>query len=267
MATQFEKAELLLSLHQKKGLLLPNAWDIASARIFEAAGFPAIATTSAGVAFALGYPDGQKISRDEMLDVVGRIAAAVNVPVTADVEAGYGDVRATIRGVIASGAVGVNLEDGVNHTHLATLESQIQLISDARAEAGNLPLVINARIDNYLLQIGAPESRLEEALRRANAYLKAGASSIFVPGVHDPGLIQTLAREIPGPLNILVGPGAPSAPELFKIGVARISVGSSVMTATMGLVRDIANELKSTGTYEQIAAHKFTYGDATKLFS
>ncbi len=267
MATQFEKAETLMNLHRQGGLLLPNAWDIASARIFEDAGFPAIATTSGGIAFANGYPDGQKISRDEMLGVVGRIAAAVDVPVTADVEAGYGDVAGTIRAVIAAGAVGVNLEDGVTRNELVPIETQAQRITEARAAAGDLALVINARIDSYLFQVGEPDLRLGETLMRAKAYMQAGASSIFVPGVHDPALIQTLVREIAAPLNILAGAGAPSAPELFKLGVARISIGSAAMLATMGLVREIAKELRETGTYGLIGAYPFTYPEAYKLFS
>lgn len=271
MTSQTIKAELLLKLHEKgASLLLPNAWDSASARLFEEAGFPAIATTSAGIAFANGYPDGELISRDEMLQAVARIAAAVQVPVTADVEAGYGakpeDVAATIQGVIAAGAVGVNLEDNTGRSQpLYTLEAQVERITAAR-EAAGLAFAINARTDVYLYQIGAAETRLGDTLRRARAYLEAGATSIFVPGVLDPALIQVLVREIPGPLNILAGPGGPSAREIFQLGVTRISIGSKAMVATMGLVRDIARELRERGTYEQIALHPYSYAEASKLF-
>ncbi|MFN8371420.1 MAG: isocitrate lyase/phosphoenolpyruvate mutase family protein [Anaerolineae bacterium] len=127
-------------------------------------------------------------------------------------------------------------------------------------------VVINARTDNYLFAIGTAETRLDDTLKRARAYLEAGADCIFVPGVLDPALIQVLVREIPGPINILAGPGAPSASELFKLGVARISVGSSAMTAVMGYIRDIARELREKGTYEQIAAHTYSYAEATRLF-
>jgi 2-methylisocitrate lyase-like PEP mutase family enzyme len=209
-----------------------------------------------------------------MLAIVARIVASVKVPVTADVEAGYGpapeDVAKTIRGVIDAGAVGVNLEDNNGFGNpLYAVEQQAERIAAAReaAEKGGVHVVINARIDTYLYQIGAPETRYEDTLRRAPAYLQAGADCIFVPGVADPALIQTLVRDIHGPVNILVGPGSPSAPELFKMGVARISVGSSAMTAVMGYVRDIARELREKGTYEQIALHAYSFGEATKLFS
>lgn len=275
MTTQKEKAELLLNLHREGGkLLLPNAWDVASARLVEEAGFPVIATTSAGVAFALGYPDGQKISRDEMLQVVARIAAAVKVPVTADIEAGYGpapeDVAKTIRGVIAAGAVGVNLEDNTGNQNrlLYPIEEQTRRIAAAREEAdrAGIPLVINARTDTYLFQVGEVATRYGETIRRARAYLEAGASSIFVPGVVDPPTIQALVKDIPGPLNLMVGPNAPSAPELFKLGVRRVSLGAAIMLATMGLVAEIARELREQGTYNQIAAHPYSFNEAWKLF-
>jgi 2-methylisocitrate lyase-like PEP mutase family enzyme len=275
MASQQAKADLLLKQHQKgAALLLPNAWDIASARLFEEAGFPAIGTTSAGIAFALGYPDGQQIGRDEMLQVISRIVAAVQVPVTADIEAGYGhsptEVAKTIQGVIQAGAVGVNLEDNAGALKpLYDLEEQAERIAAARAEArrANLALVINARIDSYLFQVGEEATRLEETIKRARAYLQAGADSIFVPGVLDRSLIQTLVHEIPGPLNIMAGPGAPSGPELSKLGVARVSIGGAAMFATMGLVREIACELREYGTYNQMARYPYSFGEASQLFT
>ena len=274
MTTQQEKAALFLKLHHEgEGLLLPNAWDCASARLFEEAGFPAIATTSSGIAFSNGYRDGQQISRDEMLRVVGRIVAAVKVPVTADVEAGYGskpeDVAKTIKSVIEVGAVGVNLEDNTGRFQsLYSIEAQVERIAAAReaAKQGGVHVVINARTDTYLFQIGAEETRLEETLKRSRAYLQAGADSIFVPGVVDPSLVQVLVREIPAPLNILAGANAPSAPELFKLGVRRISIGGAAMQATMGLVRDIARELREQGTYTKFAGQSYTFADAWNLF-
>jgi 2-methylisocitrate lyase-like PEP mutase family enzyme len=274
MTSQNAKAERLLQLHQKgASLLLPNAWDSASALLFEKAGFPAIGTTSMGIAFAQGYPDGQQISRDEMMQIIARIAALVQVPVTADIEAGYGptdeDVAQTIREVIKAGAVGVNLEDSTGVLMpLYSVEEQARRIAVAREEArrAGLSLVINARTDTYLFQIGEEATRLEETIRRGRAYLQAGANSVFVPGVTDPSLIQVLVREIPGPLNVMVGPGIPSAPELFKLGVARVSIGGAAMLATMGLIRDIASELREQGTYEQMARHAYDFAEAWKLF-
>ena len=274
MTSQNAKAELLLQWHQKDAsLLLPNAWDSASALLFEKAGFPAIGTTSMGIAFAYGYPDGQQISREDMMQAIARIAAVVQLPVTADIEAGFGstveDVAETIREVIKAGAVGVNLEDNIGlFQPLYSVEEQARRIAAAREEArhANLSLVINARTDTYLFHIGDETTRLEETIRRARAYLQAGANSIFVPGVTDPSLIQILVREIPGPLNIMVGPGAPSVPELFTWGVARVSLGGAVMLATMGVIRDIARELREQGTYEQLALHAYEFTEAWKLF-
>jgi 2-methylisocitrate lyase-like PEP mutase family enzyme len=273
MPTQVEKAERLLKLHQDGGLLLPNAWDVASARLFEEAGFPAIATTSAGVAFSLGYADGQLISRDEMLEVVGRIAAAVAVPVTADVEAGYGptpeDVAATLRGVIDAGAVGVNLEDNTGRGNpLYPVEAQVERLRAARkaADQAGVHVVINARTDTYLYQIGAAETRFDDTITRAKAYLEAGADSIFVPGVVDAPTIQKLVGAIPAPLNILAGPGAPPAPELFGMGVARISLGGGIMRTTMGLIHAIAKELREQGTYDLMGQYPYSFADAMGLF-
>ena len=242
--------------HAPKVLLLPNVWDVASARIIEEAGFGALATTSAGIAFTLGYPDGQKISREEMLARVARIVGAVKVPVTADVEAGYGsrpqDAAETARGVIEAGAVGMNLEDGTDQpAQLVELSLQLEKIRAVREVAlkSGVLLVLNARTDVYLEQIGAPETRYGETVRRLLAYRDAGADCVFAPGLRDPETISRLVRDVQCPLNILAGPGFPSVPELEKLGVARVSLGSAPMRATLGLVRRMAEELKSTGTY------------------
>jgi 2-methylisocitrate lyase-like PEP mutase family enzyme len=273
---QREKAELLLRLQQPgSSLLLPNAWDAASARLFEEAGFPAIGTTSAGIAYAHGYPDGEQIPREEMLQVITRIASLVQVPVTADMEAGYGeaaaDVAETVRGVLAAGAVGVNLEDGTGDPTrpLYPVEVQTERLAAAReaANRADIPLVINARTDTYLAQVGEGRARVEETVQRGRAYLQAGADSIFVPYVIDPATIQILVRDIPGPINLLAMPGAPSAPELFRLGVARVSIGSRAMLATMGLVRKIAQELRGHGTYEAMSCEAYRRAEAQALFA
>lgn len=238
-------------------LLLPNAWDVASARIIEDTGFPAVATTSAGVAFSLGYPDGQKISREEMLAVVARIARAVAVPVTADVESGYGpkpeDAARTARAVIEAGAVGMNLEDapGNSATPLLDLPLQLEKIRAVREAASSLhvPLVLNARTDVYLLQVGEPATRYDETLRRLRAYRDAGADCVFSPGLRDVPTIGRLVSDLRCPVNILAGPGSPAVPELRKLGVARVSLGSGPMRATLGLLRRLAEELKTSGSY------------------
>ena len=255
---QRSKADAFRAMHHAgKTLLLANAWDVASARVLEGAGFPAIATTSAGIAFSLGYPDGQRIPREQMLERVAQIARAVKVPVTADVEAGYGDrpedAATTARAAMAAGAVGMNLEDARNDPEhpLVDLPLQLEKIAAVRDAVG-VHVVLNARTDVYLKQVGTPENRYDEALRRLAAFRDAGADCVFVPGLQDAEAIGRLVRDLRCPVNILVGPGFPSVPELEKLGVARVSVGSSAMRATLGLLRRIAEELRGSGTYSAL---------------
>lgn len=272
MTVQAERAEQFFKMHDKGStFLLPNAWDAASARLFAEAGFPAIGTTSAGVAFANGYPDGERISRHEMLARVKQMANAVNVPVSADIEAGYGatpdDVAITIQGVMDAGAVGVNLEDTDRTTGtLFGVEAQENRIRAARQTAG-ATFVINARVDTYIRPSVPEASRFDETLFRAKAYVEAGATSIFVLGVVDRATIEALVRGIPAPLNVMAGPGALPIADLFAIGVTRVSIGDAAMLATMGLVRQIAQELRATGTYSHMAQHPFTFAEANKLFA
>ncbi len=215
------------------------------------------------------------MERDEMLQAITRIASIVQVPVTADIEAGYGeaaaDVADMIRGVIAAGAVGVNLEDGTGDPTrpLYPVEVQGERIAAAReaANRADIPLVINARTDTYLAQVGEGQARLEETIQRGRAYLQAGANSIFVPYLIDPAIIQILVRDIPSPINLLATSGAPSAPELFQLGVARVSIGSRAMAATMGLVRKIAQELRDHGTYEAMSHEVYRRAEAQALFA
>jgi 2-methylisocitrate lyase-like PEP mutase family enzyme len=250
-------------------LVLPNAWDVASARVFEEAGFGAIATTSAGIAFTLGYPDGQRISREEMLGAVRRIATAVKVPVTADVEAGYGDrpedAARTAREVAEAGGVGMNLEDATGDPKKPLLDLTLQVERvKAVQETAREVVVLNARTDVYLLQLETPETRYDAALRRLAAYRDAGADCVFVPGLHDTKIIERLVKDLQCPVNILVGPGAPAVPELEKIGVARVSVGSGAMRATLGLARRIAEELSTSGTYATLEG-AISYADVNRM--
>ena len=274
LKTQQERAATFREMHSgPKILILPNAWDVASARVFEVAGFGAVGTTSAGVAASLGYPDGERVPLDEMLQVVRRIAEGVRIPVTADIEAGYGvtedGVAETIKSVIQAGAVGVNLEDGTDNQEspLVDLNTHAAKVSAARqaARSADVPIVINARTDVYLLKVGEPGSRLKETVNRANAYLKAGADCIFVPGLGDAETIATLVREIAGPINILAGRNVPVIPELARMGVARVSVGSGVICATLALVRSAAEELLSSGTYTSFTEHSFSYAELNKM--
>lgn len=256
---QRKKAEAFRAVHTGQGVvLLPNVWDVASARIIEEAGFPAIATTSAGIAFAQGFPDGQKIPAESMITAVAHIAAAVRVPVTADVEAGYGqrpeDASCTARNVIDAGAVGMNFEDATGDadhplTELTLQLERIRAIREA-AENSSVPLVLNARTDVYLLQVGDPNRRYDEAVRRLAAFRDAGADCVFVPGVRDAETIGRIVGDLKCPVNILGGPGSPSVPELVKLGVKRISLGSGPMRASIGLLRRLAEEVKTSGTYK-----------------
>src|SRR5262245_7195500 len=227
---QGQKAALLKKLHHgAKILVLANAWDAISARIVEEIGFPAVATTSAGVAATLGYPEGQRVSRGEMLEVVARVARAVQVPVTADMEAGYGttpeEMADTALALIEAGAVGLNLEDvtGEDESSQVELELQIENIRAIRraSESAGVPLVINALMDGYLMPIGPAETRFERTVERLRAYAKAGADCVFAPAVKDTETIAKLVKAVEAPLNILLMPGAPNLNELEKLGVAR----------------------------------------------
>lgn len=249
-----EKVEAFRALHHgPRILVLPNAWDVASARIFEDTGCSALGTSSAGVAFALGYADGQHIPRDEMLEVVHRIARAVSIPVTADVEAGYDDPVATAHGVVQAGGVGMNLEDANHHARreaaasLVAIEKQVRHIHDIRAATD---LVINARTDVYLRGTGEADTRFDRTVERLNAYLHAGADCAFAPGVRDAEIIERMARDIRGPLNILGVAGTPPIQDLEKMGVARVSVGSGPMRTALATVRRIAQELHRRGGFD-----------------
>jgi 2-methylisocitrate lyase-like PEP mutase family enzyme len=271
---QREKAEHFRSLHSgPRILVLPNAWDAASAKVFENAGFHAIATTSAGIASSYGYPDGEIMSRAEMVEAVGRIAASVALPVTADMEAGFGSLpdqaAETARLVLEAGAIGLNLEDGTgerNHplSDISLQVEKIQAIRQAASEFG-VPMVINARTDVYVALDQNDRSLFEQAVRRANAYREAGADCIFMFGVNDKKTMGDLVREIAAPINILAVYGSPTIAELEKIGVARVSFGSIPMRATMSLVHRIADEIKNSGTYS-FARDILSYAEVNSYF-
>jgi len=254
--------------------VIANAWDAASARIFEDAGVKAVGTGSAGVAFSHGYPDNEFIPRDVMLLAIKEIIAAVDVPVTADILNGLGttteQVVATIRDVIALGAVGVNIEDSseVGGAHLVDAAQQAEKISAVCAAARDcgVPIVVNARTDSFWLKLGDDRERLRVSIERANRYREAGAHCLFVPAAANRDTIATLVREIAGPINILTVPGCPPIAELEQLGVRRVSEGSGPMRATMMLARQIARELLDTGTYTRFHADAIPYPDANKLF-
>jgi 2-methylisocitrate lyase-like PEP mutase family enzyme len=272
---QAAKAVAFQQMHQGSNILvLPNAWDAASARVMEQTGFPAIATTSSGVAAALGFPDGEWMSRDMMIAAVARIAQAVTCPVSADMEAGYGDniaaVLDTVEAVIGAGAVGINLEDSrrLPTRHLVDVAAQVELIQAVRdlANKQGVSLVINARTDLYLMGTDSPEARFAETVRRANAYHDAGADCLFVIGVSDAPTIAALARDIHGPINILAGPKSPPIAELARLGVARVTFGGGMMRAALGQLRLVAREVMDQGTYTGLSGEALPSADFQHLF-
>ena len=267
------KAQTLRQLHiDGPMLVLPNAWDAGSARVFVEAGFRALATTSAGIAFSLGYPDGERISRNEMLAAVSRITRRIDVPITADMEAGYGleprAVAETARRVLDAGAVGMNLEDRQEGKPLIEFRLAVERVRATRAaaDAAGVPLVLNARTDAFEAPELRPEQRLDEAVRRGNAFREAGADSVFVPFVGDRDTIEQLVQRIRAPLNVLGTPTAPTLKELAALGVRRVTFGSAPMRATLGLVRRMAREWKDRGTYGTLEAYGIPFADLQKLF-
>ena len=255
-------------------LLLPNAWDVASARILEECGHPAIATSSAAVAFTLGYPDGQRISRGEMLEVAARIARAVDIPVTADLEAGYGttvkDMAETVKAAIEAGAIGMNLEDvtGDDESSLVDMPLQVEKIRAIRETAKSLgvPFVLNARTDIYLLlPVGPEASRFERTVERLRAYRDAGADCLFAPGLYDRETIAKLVKAVEAPINILANPACPPLAELEEIGVARVSAGSGIMRAAMGLVRRIGKEMLESRSCEMMFAGTIPHAELNRM--
>jgi 2-methylisocitrate lyase-like PEP mutase family enzyme len=258
-------------------LLLPNAWDAASARIFEEAGFRAVGTTSAGIAYTEGYQDAEQIGRDAMVRAVAKIVNAVSVPVSADIEGGYGptaaDVAQTVEAVLDVGAVGVNLEDAAHHDAAASLldvDEQCRRIGVAREVASRrgVPLVINARTDTFLLNLGADlDERIAMTADRGARYLQAGADLVFVPLLVDTAVIKRLATQLRGPISLMALPGAPPAGELFAAGTARVSIGQMGMLATLGTLKDIAEELIGHGTWRSIERTFYGFGEAEALLA
>jgi 2-methylisocitrate lyase-like PEP mutase family enzyme len=273
-AQQARKAERLRKLHEgPRILILANAWDVISARIMEDAGFPAVATTSAGVAAVLGYPDGQRVPQREMLEFVARIARAVSVPVTADMESGYGtspaDMAEMARALVDAGAVGLNLEDVTgadesSHVEIGLQTEKIAAVREASAAAG-VPLVINARTDVYLMPIGPEKTRFERTVERLRTYRKAGADCVFAPGIREKETIGRLVRAVDAPLNILLQPGGPSVAELEKLGVARASIGSGTMRAALGTARKFAKALSEYRDHAEFMKDAVPYDEVNRL--
>lgn len=274
MSKSYQKRTAVFrGLHQGPSILvLSNAWDVASAKIFSALGFPAIATTSAGIANCLGYADGENIPADEMLFMIKRIVNAVDVPVTADIEAGYSndtkELSRTIASVIGLGVVGINFEDSSASNELVDVNLQTEKLRIVRETALSLSadLFINARVDVYLLGVGKQDERLRNTIDRAHHYKAAGADCVFIPGVADERVISSLVKNIPGPINILAVANTPPTEVLEKLGVARVSTGSGPARACSTLARRIGRELIDQGTYSSFTHDAMTYKEMNSLF-
>ena len=274
-ATQTDLAQAFRRMHDRKQvLLLPNCWDAGSARLFVQRGFAALATTSAGVAWSLGYADGECAPLAEVLAAIARITRVTAVPVTADIETGYGaapaDVMVTVKAVIGAGAVGINIEDGMpGHGPLRDAADAASRVHAARiaANESGVPIVINARVDHWMQHDDAnPTARLADAIKRAKAYLAAGADCIYPIGLGDPATLRALVEAIDAPVNVAAGPDMPDLHELETIGVARVSTATRFATVAFGAVDHALAEMRRSGGFAALASD-FSYADAQQLFA
>ncbi len=273
MSSQAEKAEGFRGLHdRKKVLILPNAWDVPSARVFEDAGFPAVATSSAGMMVSLGYPDGEEIPTEEFISAVWRIARVLSVPLTVDIVGGFGhdpeEVAKTVKRVVDAGAVGINIEDFVHSTkELLPVEKQVErLRALVRLQKSlDVHFVINARTDAFRFGVGDEGAKLDEAIRRGMAYRDVGADCIYPMGLTDEMSISKYVKAVDFPVNVMVRRGLPLVPELQRLGVARVSFGPSASYAAMGLLRRASEEVLGKGTYSTLVDGAITFDELNAL--
>ncbi len=271
--SQQDKTLRFRKLHVKPIFVLQNAWDAGSARALELAGCPAIATSSAAISWSYGVTDGQRLPREEMMSVVSRIAKAVSIPVSADIEAGYGitpeAVAQTVRDVLAAGAVGINLEDapGEEGEPLLGINLQCERIRAAQETAASLgsDLVINARTDTFLRETGDASSRIEHTIKRLDAYREAGADCLFAPGAGGEATISELIASLTGPLNILVGHGSLPVAELERLGVVRVSLGGSLALDTLAHLQQVGRRIIEQGTFDALSG-TLSYSDIGDWF-
>lgn len=268
MSTQHEAATTFRELHRQGVLLLANVWDAGTARLVESLGAKAIATTSAGVAWSLGYPDGDTLPIAKLADAVAGIARVLRVPLTVDSESGYSDDPATVADNIArlidAGAVGINIEDGDKQP--ALLCAKIEQIKRTSTRMG-VDLFVNARTDVYLAGLAPEERRVEETLARAQRYREAGADGLFVPGIADGDEIRALAAGAGLPLNVLVRPNLPSASELERLGVRRLSAGSSTTGSAYARIAALTRNFLHDGASAPLTEDAMPYSDINALFA
>jgi len=273
MSSQVEKAEVFRKLHNGKDILvLPNAWDVPSARVFENEGFPAVATSSAGILVSLGYPDGEEIPPKEFDAAIRRIARVLSVPLSADVVGGFGDtpegVARSVRAVVRAGAVGINIEDFVHSTKklLPVGKQKAKLMELVRLrEELKVPFVINARTDALRYAPGNDDEKMEEAIRRAEAFRDLGADCVYPMGLTDATSISRFVRALDFPTNVMVRKGLPTVPELKRLGVARVSFGPTASYAAMGLLRRASREVREEGTFDSLIEGAITFDELNSL--
>ncbi|MGX5772934.1 isocitrate lyase/PEP mutase family protein [Microbacterium trichothecenolyticum] len=263
-----DQASDFLALHSGAGFVIPNAWDAGTARVLAQVGFPAIATTSAGIAWSYGVADGGALDPAVMFERVAQISAAVDLPVSADLEAGYGDTPEEVGRTVALaaelGVVGGNIEDAAGGS-LFPVDAAAERLVAARAAAPTGTFVLNARTDAFF--IGGMEDPFAETVERAQRYVEAGADCVFVPGVTDEDTIRRLVAEIPAPVNVVAGLSAPiiPAPTLFSLGVKRVSVGGSIARAALTAVERAGQELRYAGTLDFLDG-ALGYADVQRRF-
>ncbi len=273
MRSQKDKAQDFRGLHHgKRILILPNAWDVPSARVFESEGFPAVATSSAGLMVSLGYPDGEVIGRNEFVSAVERIAKVLSVPLSVDIVAGFGktteEVVATVKAILRAGGIGINIEDFAHATKkLFRVERQVENVKAIRrlGDTVGVPLVINARTDALRFGIGDDEAKFEEAIRRATAYRDAGADCVYPMGLTEAGSISRFVKELDFPINVMVRKALPPVSELERLGVARVSFGPSASYAAMGLLKRASKEVLEKGTYQNLVDGAIAFDELNNL--
>lgn len=273
MRSQKDKARDFRELHHmKRILILPNAWDVPSARIFENEGFPAVATSSAGLMVSLGYPDGEEMSRDEFVAAVGRIARVISAPLSVDIVAGFGktskEVITTVKAVLKAGGIGINIEDFIHATKkLYPVERQVENVKAIKklGDTMGIPLVINARTDALRFGAGDEEAKFREAVSRAAAYRDAGADCVYPMGLIDAASIKRFVKEIDFPINVMVRKGLPPVKELEMLRVARVSFGPSASYASMGLLKRASREVLENGTYQNLIEGAISFDELNTL--
>lgn len=269
---QIEKALAFKAMHKNNLLLLPNAWNGGSAKVFEKADFPAVGTTSAGIAYSLGYPDGEKITFDDITRVTKEILRVISIPLTVDVERGYSDiidkVKNNVREIIATGAVGINLEDGIPEKgavdDIEFFCSKIEAVAKLKEET-DIPFVINARTDIFLLQIADQETMFEITVERAKALQAAGADCLFVPGPLNEEMIIRLRNAIDMPINLFLHSAFCNTAKMAEIGINRLSSGSAPVRSVFNTLTELAEEYKA-GNNHKLLNHKFNYAEANNYF-